>query len=141
MTRIILYTLIGFLVITFALMAISYDTFMSIIPGWHTTLINTQFITLAFFAWIAVVVILYFILFNKKIKLNKTLLFLHLAFTIPLIIMSIVLKTIRFDQNTNYHFNDVMQFLLLSIPLYLIGQLLFIYQLVMAYKKQKSQLD
>lgn|GEM_PF-3517224 len=141
MIRTILFTTIGFLLLIFTFMAISYDTFTSIIPGWRTTIMDTKIILSLFYLWIAIILIIYYLLYRKKIKINSTLYFLHIALTLPIIIIAISLSCVQFDQDSIFKFSDVTRFLLLSIPLYLIGQVLFLYQLAKVYPKKKPNLN
>lgn len=120
-------------------MIINYDTYTSVVPGWNTILTDTKILNAAFYVWIVAVFCIYYQLFKKKIKLNKVLLVFYLLLTVPLLSIVILIDCIQFDQNSIFKFNIIIQLLVLSIPLYLIGQLLFLYQLIKIYRKQKSQ--
>jgi len=140
MIRIIIFILIGFLLLTFALMTVSYDTFTSILPGWHTTVRDTTIVKLLFYAWIAFIAALYYTLYKRNISISKSLFTLFILCTLPILTIAITMSISQFNQNNIGQLISLTKYLSLSIPLYFIGQLLFLYQLIEIFKKQKAQL-
>jgi len=137
MIRIFLLILIIVLTLFSVVVAVSFDTATSAIPGWHTTVIDISWI---FYMWIFIMLAFYYGIYKTKVRVNKTLVILHILLTVPLPVISILTTNLIINQSSIFVVTDLLRLRFLFIILFLIGQLLFIYQLINIYKKQKAQL-
>lgn len=135
MIRIFLLILIIFLALFSVVVAVSFDTATSVIPGWHTTVVDISWI---FYVWILITLALYCCKYKTKVNSNKTLVILHILLTIPLPFISILTTNLTINQGNIFVITDLLKLRFPFTILFLIGQLLFIYQLMNIYRKQKA---
>ncbi|KGO93763.1 hypothetical protein Q766_07375 [Flavobacterium subsaxonicum WB 4.1-42 = DSM 21790] len=112
-----------------------YDFTSSTIPGWHTTLLPA-YISLAIlaFPWLIFIAICYGIFLRKKV-LDRRVILLYLVLTLPL--PTLVIITNNFDAiNLSPQIDLIIKLTAISISLFLIGQLTFIWYLLEMTKRK-----
>ncbi|MEE1898404.1 hypothetical protein GN157_04490 [Flavobacterium rakeshii] len=143
MRKIVTTTLILFLVafsLFFVWVAITPADFaMSVIPGWHTTVLPPHFF-LSFFItpWLLFTALIYLWAFIKKWSLNKLLVIIHVLLSIPLLIVFLYKTNIYlnfYTENTGMVFKAFF----LSTVAFVIAQIFFMLQLITTYKKLKTR--
>ena len=136
MTRIYLLILIVFLILFSALIAVNLDTAASVIPGWHTTIVDISWI---FYTWIFITFAVYYGIYKAKVSFSKTLVLIHIILTTPLLIISLVSANLIINQSNISVLEVLVNLHFIFAFLFLIGQLLFICQLINIYIKLKAQ--
>lgn len=137
MIRTFLLIIIIFLTLLSVVVLVSFDTATSLIPGWHTTIVDISWI---FYMWIFITLALYYGIYKAKVRVDKTLVILHILLTAPLPFISIITTNLIINQSNIFMTTDLLKLRFLFTILFLTGQLLFIYQLINIYKKQKARL-
>jgi len=137
--------IIAFLIISTIYIFINptfYDLTSSIIPGWHTNVISPVIIFNTFILpWLFIVSVGYLYILRKKQIISRKIWIAHLALSLPMFVV-FTLKSLFISQlyNDVGLLQTISGILLLTVIIYIIGQLYFITQLIKtAVNKSKTR--
>ncbi|MFL9837453.1 hypothetical protein ABS768_08090 [Flavobacterium sp. ST-75] len=143
MRKTVITTLILFLV-TFSLFFVwvaltPADFAMSVIPGWHTTILPPHFF-LSFFItpWLLFTALIYLWAFIKKWPLNRLLIIIHVLLSIPLLIVFLYKTDVDLNLSAENTALVFKAFFLATVA-FVIAQIFFMLQLITTYKKLKAR--
>lgn len=128
----VIFTILFIILIPYTAIFSQLDFISSIIPGWHTTINSFHLIANILKLFILfIILVMYWKLSKREIKMSKKLFSLHLILTVPSIFISKIplLFFVNYDSNnlekTIVQIETMNKIVIVLNSLFIVGQILF----------------